>query len=54
MVNLTINGTQIQAAKSATIFQAAEQAGINIPVMCYAKSCFPMVPAGSVWSKSSR
>lgn len=41
MVTLTINGTEIQVAKTATILQAAEQAGIRIPVMCYAKKLFP-------------
>ncbi len=41
MVTLTINGTQLQVEKSATILQAAEQVGIRIPVLCYAKKLFP-------------
>lgn len=41
MVNLTIDGKQITVSKKATIYQAAEQAGIKIPVLCYAKKLFP-------------
>lgn len=41
MVNLTIDGKQVTVSKQATIYQAAEQAGIKIPVLCYAKKLFP-------------
>jgi len=41
MVNLTIDGTQVAVPKSFTIYQAAEQAGIKIPVLCYAKKLLP-------------
>ncbi len=41
MVNLTIDGKQVTASKTATIYQAAAQVGINIPVLCYAKKLFP-------------
>ena len=41
MVNLTIDGKQVTVSKKATIYQAAEQAGIKIPVLCYAKKLFP-------------
>lgn len=41
MVNLTIDGTQVTVPKSFTIYQAAEQAGIKIPVLCYAKKLLP-------------
>ena len=33
-VNLTINGTKVQAQAGQTILQAARQAGIDIPVLC--------------------
>jgi len=41
MVNLTIDGKQVTVSKTATIYQAAEQAGIKIPILCYAKKLFP-------------
>lgn len=41
MVNLTIDGKQISVKKTATIYEAALEAGINIPVLCYAKKLLP-------------
>jgi NADH-quinone oxidoreductase chain G len=41
MVNLTIDGKQITVSKTATIYEAALEAGINIPVLCYAKKLLP-------------
>jgi len=41
MVNLTIDGKQITVSKTATIYQAAVEAGIDIPVLCYAKKLLP-------------
>jgi NADH-quinone oxidoreductase chain G len=41
MVNLTIDGKQVQVSKTATIYEAAKEAGINIPVLCYAKKLLP-------------
>lgn len=35
LVNLTINGQPVQAPKNATIWQAAQRAGIFIPIYCY-------------------
>lgn len=35
MVNLTINGKQIQAEQGATILEAARAAGVYIPTLCY-------------------
>ena len=35
MVNLTINGKQIQAEQGTTILEAARAAGIYIPTLCY-------------------
>ncbi len=35
MINLTINGKQIQAADNATIMEAAKANGIHIPNLCY-------------------
>ncbi|MBM6830364.1 iron hydrogenase small subunit [Anaerotignum lactatifermentans] len=37
MVNLTIDGKQIQAKENTTILQAARDAGIHIPSLCYLK-----------------
>ena len=37
MVNLVINGKQIQAKDGLTILDAAASAGIFIPTLCYLK-----------------
>jgi NADH-quinone oxidoreductase subunit G len=41
MVNLTIDGKQVTVTKTATIFEAAQEAGIHIPILCYAKKLLP-------------
>ncbi|MDH3998081.1 MAG: NADH-quinone oxidoreductase subunit NuoG [Desulfuromonadales bacterium] len=41
MVNLTIDGKQVTVGKTATIYEAAKEAGIDIPVLCYAKKLLP-------------
>lgn len=41
MVTLKIDGKQITVAKTATIYEAALEAGIRIPVLCYAKKLLP-------------
>ncbi|MBW6510576.1 MAG: NADH-quinone oxidoreductase subunit NuoG [Desulfuromonadaceae bacterium] len=41
MVTLTIDGKQVTVARTATIYDAAKEAGINIPVLCYAKKLLP-------------
>ncbi len=41
MVNLTIDGTQVTVSKTATIYEAAKEIGIKIPVLCYAKKLLP-------------
>ncbi len=41
MVNLTIDGKKITVKKNATIYEAAQEAGIHIPVLCYAKKLLP-------------
>ncbi len=41
MVNLTIDGKQVQVSKTATIYEAAKEAGIDIPILCYAKKLMP-------------
>lgn len=35
MVNLTIDGKAIQVPKGTTVYNAAKQMGINIPIFCY-------------------
>ena len=37
MINLTIDGKQVQAQDGATILEAAKQAGVEIPTLCYLK-----------------
>jgi NADH-quinone oxidoreductase subunit G len=41
MVNLTIDGKQVTVSKTATIYEAAKEVGISIPVLCYAKKLMP-------------
>lgn len=41
MVNLTIDGKQVTVPKTYTIYEAARDAGIEIPVLCYAKKLLP-------------
>lgn len=36
-VNLTIDGIEIKAKKEMTILEAAKQAGIDIPTLCFLK-----------------
>ena len=36
-VNITINGMQMQVPANDTILQAAHDAGIRIPTLCYLK-----------------
>ena len=37
MVNVIIDGVQVQVEKGTTVLQAAQKAGINIPTLCYLK-----------------
>jgi len=41
MVTLTIDGKELTVSKNATIYEAAKEAGVYIPVLCYAKKLFP-------------
>ncbi|MDT8440609.1 MAG: NADH-quinone oxidoreductase subunit NuoG [Desulfuromonadales bacterium] len=41
MVNLTIDGKQVTVSRTATIYEAAREIGIDIPVLCYAKKLMP-------------
>jgi NADH-quinone oxidoreductase chain G len=41
MVTLTIDGKEVTVSKTATIYEAALEAGIHIPVLCYAKKLLP-------------
>lgn len=41
MVNLKIDGKQVQIEKGATILAAAEQVGAHIPTLCYLKKVSP-------------
>nr|MBA3603512.1 (2Fe-2S)-binding protein [Parachlamydiaceae bacterium] len=35
MINLTINGQQISVPKGTTVYTAAQQLGLDIPIFCY-------------------
>ncbi len=41
MVTLTIDGNEVKVSKTATIYEAAKEAGVRIPVLCYAKKLLP-------------
>ena len=41
MINLTIDGIQVQVEDGTTILQAAQAAGIDIPTLCYMKELTP-------------
>ncbi|NIQ95810.1 MAG: molybdopterin-dependent oxidoreductase [Desulfuromonadales bacterium] len=41
MVTLTIDGQEVTVKKTATIYEAAQEAGVDIPVLCYAKKLLP-------------
>ena len=41
MINLKIDGKDVQIASGATILDAAEQVGIKIPTLCYLKKVSP-------------
>ena len=38
MVNVTIDGKQVQVPEGSTVLEAAKIAGINIPTLCYLKA----------------
>ncbi len=40
-INLTIDGREVSAPKGATLLDAAEQAGVDIPVICYHEATSP-------------
>ena len=37
LVNLTIDGVKVAVPAGTTVLEAAKQAGINIPTLCYLK-----------------
>ena len=37
MINLTINGIEVEVEQGATVLEAARKAGIEIPTLCYMK-----------------
>ena len=41
MINLKIDGKDVQVAPQATILEAAEAVGIKIPTLCYLKKVSP-------------
>src|SRR5210317_1698316 len=41
MINLKIDGKEVQVAPEATILDAAELLGIKIPTLCYLKKVSP-------------
>ncbi len=41
MINLTIDGSKVQAQEGETILQAAKNAGVRIPTLCYLEGLSP-------------
>ncbi len=41
MITLTIDGKEVKVRRGATILEAAEKAGIEIPTLCYSKRLLP-------------
>ncbi|MFN2216934.1 MAG: 2Fe-2S iron-sulfur cluster-binding protein, partial [Anaerolineales bacterium] len=41
MVNITLNGKQIQASEGKTILQVAQENQVSIPTLCYHKDLSP-------------
>jgi len=41
MVNVKIDGVEVQVEPNATIIEAAEKAGIHIPTLCHEKILKP-------------
>ena len=37
LISLTIDGVQVEVAPGTTVLEAARQAGIRIPTLCYLK-----------------
>ena len=42
MINLTIDTISVQVEKGRTILEAAQEAGIRIPTMCWMKKLRPI------------
>ena len=42
MVNLTIDGKQVSVPKGSTILEAAQEAGITVPTLCWLKKLSPI------------
>ena len=41
MLNVTIDGIQLQVKEGSTILEAARSAGVEIPTLCYLKDLMP-------------
>lgn len=51
-VTLTIDGISVTVPSDYTILEAAKEASINIPTLCYLKDLNKIGACGSVWSRS--
>lgn len=52
MVQIKINGIELDVPKGTTVLEAAEKAGITIPTLCYHKDLSPTVVVVFALSKS--
>ena len=52
MTKITIDGLEIEVPSDATILDAARQAGIEIPTLCYLPGHIASPPAISAWCAS--
>ena len=48
MINLTIDGVQIEAKEGQSILSAAREHGIHIPTLCFLAKLMKLVPVVSV------
>lgn len=54
MVNLTIDGKQIQAPAGSSVLEAARSAGIYIPTLCYHPDLRPEGACPLVYGRGQR
>ena len=49
MINLVIDGQEVQVNEGASLLEAAESTGIKIPTLCTIRRYLLMEPADFVW-----
>ena len=54
LISLTIDGVQVEVAPGTTVLEAARQAGIRIPTLCYLKGINEIGACRMWWSIPER